>query len=145
MEAQEVASRASVSKSLGSNPFWKISFFHLYLSLPLFAEFPKKGLLSKCISIFCEKTEKMALLCSLERNRLKYYSRRSSDDHTFLKCPIPGLFFLYFRLFYSNLRLADNNLPMLGFKLRTSCVRSNRSTNSATTTAQGWLNFWKKF
>ena len=43
--------------------------------------------------------------------------------------------FLYFRLFYI-IQLTDKFLPMLGFELRISGVRSNRSANCATTTAQ---------
>ena len=43
--------------------------------------------------------------------------------------------FLYFYLFY-DIQLIDKFLPLLGFKLQISGVRSDGSANCATTTAQ---------
>ena len=62
-------------------------------------------------------------------------------DLCFFKWAIPGLFFLYFRLF--NTQLTVNNkqmfnknkvLPMTGFELQTSGIGSDRSNNWTTTT-----------
>ena len=48
----------------------------------------------------------------------------------FFKWAIPGLFFLYFRLFNTVDNEYMNKIsPMTGFELRTSVVGSNRSTN----------------
>ena len=51
------------------------------------------------------------------------------NDFFLKKWAIPGLFFLYFRLFNTVDNVFMNKfLPMTGFELRTSAVRSDRST-----------------
>ena len=56
--------------------------------------------------------------------------------HYFFKdVPFPA-FFLYFCFFYLNGRLVGKILPLLGFEPRIYDVRSDWSTNWATTTAQ---------
>ena len=49
----------------------------------------------------------------------------------FFKMAIPGLFFLYFRLFNTIdiKQMFDKSLPMSGFELRISSIRGDRSTN----------------
>ena len=47
--------------------------------------------------------------------------------------------FLYFRQFL-NIQLTDKFFPLLGFEPRISGVRSDRSTNCATTTAKKQFN-----
>ena len=53
------------------------------------------------------------------------------------KWVIPGHFFLYFRLFNTvdNKNVQYNYLPKTGFEPQTSGIKSNHSTNLATTTA----------
>ena len=62
------------------------------------------------------------------------------------KWAIPGLFFLYVRLFQFQLTVNKCSiykfLPMSGFEPRTSGIGSGRSTNCATTTA---TNFTSRF
>ena len=59
-----------------------------------------------------------------------------------LKRAIPGLFFLYFRLYNTvdSKQMFDKSLPMTGFEPRIFGVGGDRSTNWATTTAQSILN-----
>ena len=57
---------------------------------------------------------------------------------------IPGLFFLYFRLFNSYSKYVHYNiLPMPGFELRITGIGSDRSANWPTTTATDWGNVWR--
>ena len=62
------------------------------------------------------------------------------------KWTIPGLFFLYFRLFNTvdSEQMFDKSLPMTGFEPRISGVGGDRSTNWATTTAQAAFHFYIK-
>ena len=59
-----------------------------------------------------------------------------------LKWAIPGLFFLYFRLFNTvdSKQIFDKSLPMTEFEPRIFGVGGDRPTNWATTTAQSILN-----
>ena len=72
--------------------------------------------------------------------------RRNLLLFTFIfKWVIPGLFFLYFRLFNTVdcKQMFDKSLPMTGFEPRISGVGGNRSTNWATTTALLFILFVK--
>ena len=62
----------------------------------------------------------------------------------FKKWAIPGLFFIYFRLFNTvdNKQMFNKILPMTGVKPRTSGFESDRSTNCATTTSPSVQDFY---
>ena len=64
--------------------------------------------------------------------------RRKADRCFFFKWAILGLFFFIFVFSIIHLvdKLVDKILPMMGLKLRISGVRSDRSTNWATTIAK---------
>ena len=66
------------------------------------------------------------------------------ERQKFLKRAIPGLFFLYFRLFNTvdkQLNVRYKSLPITGSEPRISGVGSNQSTNWATTTARRKAKF----
>ena len=75
-------------------------------------------------------------------------SFRTRVNFLFLKkWAIPGLFFIYFRLFNTvdNKQMFNKILPMTGVEPRTSGIGSDRSTNWAATTSQQGLNLWPIF
>ena len=69
--------------------------------------------------------------------RLANPSNRIDPFSMFFKWAIPGLFLFFSSFQYSwwQTNVQYKFLPMTGFELRTSSIRSNRSTNWATTTA----------
>ena len=72
-------------------------------------------------------------LCHLQkdfRTLLRFFKK---------KWAIPGLFFIYFRLFNTvdNKQMFNKILPMTGVKPQTSGLKSDHSTNCATTTSPG--------
>ena len=71
--------------------------------------------------------------------KTKHFLGQEPFGHSFFfkKWAIPGLFFIYFRLFNTvdNKQMLNKILPMTGVKPQTSCIESDRSTNWATTTS----------